>query len=299
MNSSPFLIAGCGYIGQALAKSLNAAGHEVIGLTHSKESAKNLGQELGIDVFPCDLGSRSAIANLAGQITEPQTVIHCASSGRGGLEAYEKVYLRGCENLLGTFTGSGLLFTSSTSVYSQTDGSEVTENSPAKPERDTGKVLRYTEDLVLQAGGIVTRLAGLYGPERSVLLTRFLTGEAKIEAGTSRWMNQIHRNDVVSALTTLLHAESEVRGQIFNVSDGNPTTQRSCYKDLAAHFDKPVPEEAPPDLDRKRGWTHKRVSSAKLREFGWHPRYGSFLEAVREDSDLVPSIKRQIAEKVT
>ena len=42
-----------------------------------------------------------------------------------------------------------LLFTSSTSVYAQTDGSVVTEESPAIPDRETGSLLLAAETVTL------------------------------------------------------------------------------------------------------------------------------------------------------
>jgi hypothetical protein len=46
-------------------------------------------------------------------------------------------------------------------------------------------------------------------------------------------------------------------------------------------FDRPLPPTAPRDLNRKRGWTHKQVSNAKLRATGWEPEFPSFLEAAQ------------------
>ena len=45
------------------------------------------------------------------------------------------------------------IYTSSTSVYGQNDGSVVTEKSPAEPEADTAKVLVEAEKMLLMAGG--------------------------------------------------------------------------------------------------------------------------------------------------
>jgi nucleoside-diphosphate-sugar epimerase len=187
-----------------------------------------------------------------------------------------------------------LLFTSSTSVYPQIQGESVDETTPAVPDRETGQVLRRTEDLVIAHRGIVARLAGLYGPGRSVLLQRFLDGSARIEEGESRYLNQVHRDDVVSALVTLLSTPDAAAGQIYNVADGEALTQRQCYEQLAHHFGVPVPPEGPRDLNRKRGWTHKRIVTDKLKGLGWQPKYPSFLEAVRYDPELVPSINAMI-----
>ena len=272
-------IAGCGFVGLATARLFHSRGWEVTGGTHSPESAAKLAPE----PFP----------TLAVDITDPaalsllphfDTVIHCASSGRGGADAYRHVYLEGARNLADVLAPKTLLFTSSTSVYAQTDGSEVTEASPAEPDRETGRILRETEDFVIARGGIAARLAGIYGPGRSVLLKKFFSGEAVIEGDGSRWVNQVHRDDIATAL--LLLVERSACG-LFNVSDDHPLPQREVYAWLAQRFARPLPQSGPIDPNRKRGWTHKRVSNAKLRALGWQPRHPSFFNAVENDPALL------------
>ena len=68
-----------------------------------------------------------------------------------------------------SFPAAKILFTSSTSVYAQCDGSRVTEESETKPLRETSRILLETENFVLDKGGIVARLAGIHGPGRSAL----------------------------------------------------------------------------------------------------------------------------------
>jgi len=290
---APVLIAGFGYLGEALAKALTDRGDTVIGLTKSDPT--------GLDrqpnpVHSCDLSDAEEVAGLANKIPTPRAIIHCASSNRGGPDAYRAVFVDGARNLASAFPGIPLLLTSSTSVYGQTDGSTVTEESPAEPERETGRLLREAEEIVRENGGTVFRLAGIYGPGRSVHLKRFLEGTATIESGeVSRLLNQIHRDDAVAAIVHWIDLDREsTRGQIFNLSDRRPMSQRACYEQLAAHFEKPVPPEAPPNLNRKRAWTHKAVSSEKLQATGWSPLFGDFLDAVRNDPSLVPSIREQL-----
>jgi nucleoside-diphosphate-sugar epimerase len=98
-----------------------------------------------------------------------------------------------------------------------------------------------------------------------------------------RWINQIHRDDAASALA--LMAERRASG-VFNVGDDEPVSQRDLYAALAARFDMPLPPLGEVDANRKRGWTHKRVSNAKLRSIGWSPAYRTFLGAVETDPDL-------------
>ena len=275
-------IAGCGFTGLATARLLHGRGWQVIGGTHSTESAAALAGE-AFPVVACDITDRAAISRLPAV----DTVVHCASSGRGGVAQYRAVYLEGARALAEVLTSQRFVFTSSTSVYAQTDASVVSEESAADPDRDTGRILRETEEFVLARGGCVARLAGIYGPGRSVLLKKFFSDEAVIEGDGGRFINQVHRDDIASALALLI--ESEARG-IFNVCDDEPMTQRAVYEWLAQRFQKPLPPAGPIDPNRKRGWTSKRVSNAKLRALGWVPRYPSFRDAIESDPSVLKSL---------
>lgn len=258
------LLMGHGYLGQATARVFSAAGWEVMPVSLSG----------GAGSLACDVGEIKQVKSLP----PADFIVHCAASGRGGADAYQRVYVDGCHNLIEAFPGVPILFTSSTSVYAQTDGMEVTEESPAVPDRETGRLLLEAERTTLAARGIVARLAGIYGPGRSVILKKFLNGEAMIEEDGNRYLNQIHRDDAARAI---LHLASSRACGVFNVSDSSPLPQIECYRELGRMFDKPLPPAGPRDPDRKRGWTHKRVSNAKLRATGWDPEYSSFLDAAR------------------
>lgn len=194
---------------------------------------------------------------------------------------------------MAAFPNARPVFTSSTSVYPQIDGSVVDEASDANPDKETGHLLRETEEATLAGNGIVARLAGIYGPGRSFVLRNLLEGNAAIEGGDGegRILNQIHREDAASAVVHLLGQECS---GIFNVVDDQPISQRECLEKLAVQFGVPVPPAVPPNPDRKRGWTNKRVSNAKLRTTGWVPRFPSYFDALDGDPDLVSSIFAQI-----
>lgn len=261
------LLIGHGYLGQAITREFHSHGWEVATVTLSG----------GDESIACDVADPDAV----GRLPAADFIVHCAASGRGGAEAYQRVYVDGCRNLTEKFPGFPLLFTSSTSVYGQTDGSAVSEESPAVPDRETGQLLLDAENRVVSAGGIVARLAGIYGPGRSVILRKFLAGEAIIEEDGRRFLNQIHRDDAARAVFHLATMGSVPRGEIYNVSDSTPLTQLACYEQLSGLFSRPLPPSGPRDLNRKRGWTHKQVSNAKLRATGWQPRFPSFLDAAK------------------
>jgi len=208
-------------------------------------------------------------------------VIHNASSGRGGEMAYREVFLEGARMMALHQPRALKLFISSTSVYGQTQGEMVTEESPAEPASATGRILREAENAALAAGAIIVRSSGIYGPKRGVLFEKFRKGEAIIEGNGSRWINQIHQRDLVAALLHLIK-RGEV-GQIYNATDDTPVTYRDYYAWCSDFLQKPMPPFGPVNLKRKRGLTNKRVSNAKLRATGWSPQYPSFREGLAAD----------------
>ncbi|MFM8715572.1 MAG: SDR family oxidoreductase [Spartobacteria bacterium] len=276
MDSGQIVIAGCGFLGEAAAGFFLEAGWRVLGLCATEESAARLAGR----PFPVAVVDISKPIRVPAGWESPDVVVHCASSGRGGADAYRAVYRDGLEHLSNAFAPGRLIFTGSTSVYTQVDGGWVTEDSPAEPDRETGRILLEAEKIALEAGGVVARLAGIYGPGRSVLLKKFLDGSALLEAGGNRWINQIHRDD--GALALLRLAQHEEAAGIYNVCDDTPTTQLEIYGWIADYLNRPLPPEGPADLNRKRGWTSKRISNARLRSIGWSLRYPGYRDALAE-----------------
>ena len=284
------LIIGCGFVGEAVADLFHAAGWQVNGWTHSAESAARLDTEKPYHVSAQDITDPARTRVAADDFPGGpglDALVDCVSSGRGGgAEQYRRVYLDGARHLLDAFQPARFVYTGSTSVYAQTDGAWVDESSPAEPDRETGRILRATESVVLAApGGTVARLAGIYGPGRSALLRKFLACEAVIEGDGGRWLNQIHRDDAAAALFRL--AQPDAPPGLYNVADDTPLTQHGLYCALADLHCFPLPPHGPIDLDRKRGWTSKRVDNRRLRNLGWRPAYPSFLDWARAEKVAV------------
>ena len=147
------LVLGAGYLGAEVMGVFRRNGWEVFGASLSG----------GGGLLCCDVSDPGSVATLP----DVDAVVHCAASGRGGEDAYRRVYLDGCRNLVARFPAVKVVFTSSSSVYGQVDGEVVTEESEADPGRETGRVLLESERVVLDAGGVVVRLAGIYraGPQ--------------------------------------------------------------------------------------------------------------------------------------
>ncbi len=275
------LVAGSGFVGAELIRVFHNAGLPVFGLTLGHESAARLSAACKVEILPADIGNESAIkgvaTNLADRLARPLAVIHCASSNRGGLPAYRNVFVGGTQNLLQLLRPERFLFTSSTSVYAQVNGEVVDETSPTEPKSETGRILLEAEKLVREFGGIVARLAGLYGPGRCVYLEKIRSGTAVLDDCSERFVNMLHRDDAVSAIQVLL--QSGVSGEVYNVADGMPRTLRELYVVLSQLTGLPLLPATGSSQEnvraRKRPITHKRVSNARLRQLGWIPRYPS------------------------
>jgi nucleoside-diphosphate-sugar epimerase len=273
------LIVGCGYVGLPLGAELARQGHEVFGLRRHSAGAM---EAAGIQPLLADIMQPASLGKLPRDF---DWVVNCAASSGGSAEDYRRLYLEGNRHLTAWLAPSPpkkFVFTSSTSVYGQDDGSLVTEASPVEPREETSRILRETEELLLVAAkdaspAIILRVAGIYGPERGYWFKQFLSGAARIEGDGSRWLNMIHRDDVIGAVIAAL--ERGQPGEIYNAADNEPVTQLRFFSWLAEKLQKPLPPKMPAgeNSSRKRGATNKRVSNEKLRrELEYEFRFPDF-----------------------
>lgn len=275
------LIVGCGYIGLPLGAELVRLGHEVCGLRRTASAEAEL-KSAGITPLFADITKPETLEKLP---CDFDTVVHCVAAG-GDAENYRQIYLEGTKHLLKWLAVSPpkkFIYTSSTSVYGQNDASQVKESSPAEPEAETAKVLIETEKLLLETfrrdkfPAIILRVAGIYGPDRGHWFKQFLKNEARMEGDGSRFLNMIHRDDVVNCTVAAL--KSGRPGEIYNAVDDEPVSQRTFFEWLGATLGKYPPPTIPqnPAGDRKRGVTNKRVSNRKLKmELGCQLKYPNF-----------------------
>ncbi|MBL8733450.1 MAG: NAD-dependent epimerase/dehydratase family protein, partial [Planctomycetes bacterium] len=199
------LIVGPGYVGLPLGAELARQGHEVYGLRRSADAAGAL-RGSGLHPLIGDLTRPESLAVLPAAF---DWVVNCAAATHGGPEEYRRVYLEGARNLIGWLSGAPpamCVYTSSTGVYAQDDGSRVDESAPVQPTTDSGRVLMAAEQVYLAAvrerqfPAVVLRVAGIYGPGRGWWLRQFLAGEARIEGEGRRLLNMIHRDDVLGCV---------------------------------------------------------------------------------------------------
>lgn len=276
------LIVGCGYVGLPLGAELVRQGHQVFGLRRTAEAIDEL-KAAGIEPLIADITNAEDFAKLPAPF---DWVVNTVSSTKGGVEEYRAVYLNGTKHLIDWLTTQPLkkyVYTSSTSVYGQTDGSAVKESSPTEPASETSKVLVETEKLILQAAqdrkfpGVILRVAGIYGPERGHLFQQYLKNEARMAGKGERLINMIHRDDLVGILIAAL--KNGRAGEVYNAVDDEPVTQLTFFRWLSETLGKWMPPfvtEAE-NAERKRGLTQKKVQNRRLKmELGYQLKYPTF-----------------------
>ena len=276
------LIVGCGYVGLPLGRELVGLGHEVFGLRRSAKMEDELKAD-GIRPLVADVTRPETLAKLP---REFDWVVNCVASRGGGAEEYRGIYLQGTRHLLDWLSAKApkkFVYTGSTSVYGQKDGSWAEEASPAEPLTETARILLETETALQTAAkdrkfpAVILRVAGIYGPDRGHWFKQFQKDEARIEGDGSRYLNMIHRDDVAGCILAVL--KNGRPGEIYNAVDDEPVRQRDFFQWLAEELGKQLPPHTPDNFeeDRKRGVTNKRVSNRKLKmELGYQFKYPNF-----------------------
>ena len=282
------LIVGCGYLGVALGAALVQRGHEVWGMRRTTE-ADALLAGVGIRPVHADVTQPGWWRHL------PQGVdwaIYCAAPGDGQWASYCSVYGSGVRQAiveLGRLGVRKVVYASSTGVYGQSAGEWVTEESPTEPPDEKGRLLLAAETAWLETAGAdwesvtVLRISGMYGAGRGYYLRRFWEGPGLGPGEKDRWVNQVHRDDVVGAVICAL--ERAVGLAVYNVTDDEPVPLGQIFAWLEARTGRLAPAPSTEDAPRRhRPAGNKRVANARLKtELGWRLQYPTFREGYERE----------------
>jgi len=272
------LIAGCGWLGTALADALVARGDRVSGVRRDPRRAEAL-RVLGVEPVAVDLATPGVEAVLPADL---DAIVACQSAGADSAEAYRAAYVDANRALLAAAARGGglaLVYTGSTGVFGQHDGRDVDEAAAPVTSGATGEVLAEAEGLVLAAAGRgvparIVRLSGLYGPGRAGILDRVRAGRLALGPGDGAWMNFCHRDDAVAFVLAAL--DRGAAGAIYHASDAAPARRREVVEWISGRLGIPPPrsEATPPGPDR-------RILSVRSREaLGVTLRWPSFREGL-------------------
>jgi len=288
------LILGAGYVGGALAALALRGGMHVTALTRNHQKAQQL-QNAGVQDV---LITRVDGNGWHDEVGKPDYIVNCVSSAGGGIAGYRQSYLEGMESVAQWAQKSGsqarFIFTSSTSVYPQSEGETVDENSDCSGCSESGKILLQAEDVVRNAGFAqwwVLRLGGIYGPGRHYLLDAIKEGRQTLPGNGEHYLNLIHQWDICRAIfAALLHPEDPESG-VYNVTDGNPAPKAEIAQWLAEELGQSAPAF---DGAASGGRSAKRLNQAGklpnrivsnenfVKKMDWTPYYGDFKTGFRD-----------------
>jgi nucleoside-diphosphate-sugar epimerase len=276
------LVAGCGWLGTAIARRLALRGDRVTGVRRDPARAAGLAP-LGIAPLALDLAAPGAEARLPAA----DAIVACQSASADGASAYRAAYVDANRALLAAAARGGaraFVYTGSTGVFGQRDGSDVDETTPPAPASATAEVLVEAERLVRGAAGpdlraAVVRLSGLYGPGRAGIVERVRSGALALGPGDDAWMNFCHLEDAVSFVLAALDRARP--GAIHHGSDAHPERRREVVGWIAARIGvEPRRSEAAPP-----GPSRRILSEATRRELGVELAFPSFRDGL---APLVP-----------
>ena len=269
------LIAGCGDIGTRLADILSQKGHRVVGLRRNPPGSGNA----AMVYCKADMTQAQDLARLDFDFDQ---VFFMPAPDCRDTQAYEAVYQTGLNNLLNRFAAQARrphwFLISSTSVYGQSKGEWVDEQSPAEPKTDTGKIIRQAELKLLTANPnhVVVRCSGIYGAGRERLL-KMASQTPAVQFQPPYFTNRLHQDDCAAILAFLL--ERRLTGQpldnYYLASDDDPAPLWEVMTWLAGQLKHPppTPQQAAKTLDPDQ---NKRCCNLRLKTLGYRFVYPTY-----------------------
>ncbi|XP_011627424.1 uncharacterized protein LOC18445260 isoform X1 [Amborella trichopoda] len=258
VGEKDMLIVGPGVLGRIVAEKWRQEnpGCKIYGQTMTLNHHEEL---LKLGIHPCLKGSQVS--------SQFPYVIFCAPPGPNVDYPGEVRLATSYWNGKGAF-----LFTSSSSPYACDDNGFCNEDSPVVPiGRSPGTdVLLKAESAVLEAGGCVLRLAGLYKSDRGAHI--YWLKKGTVETRPDYVLNLIHYEDAASLSVAIL--KKKLRGRIFLGCDSHPLSSQELmdYVNKSGKFSKKFLGFVGTD-----GPLGKRLDNSKTRaELGWQPKYESF-----------------------
>ncbi len=226
-------------MGSAVGGALAAEGSDCVGTTTAPERIDDI-RNACIRPVVLELAQTDRVHEL---LLDRDVVFLTVAAGRAHRD-YRHVYLDGARHLIDAIENTPvrrLIYTSSTAVYGQDDGSSVDEDSPTQPASERGRILVDTEQCLLNGAarlGIcatVIRLSGIHGPGRGPQNRLAQVAGGQRDDGDA-YVNLIHLDDIVTAMRKLIDVEYH---GVLNLTDDAPTTRRDYYDRLIAEAGLP------------------------------------------------------------
>lgn len=227
------VVFGLGYTGAALAQQAAAQGWPVTVVTRQTDAAPPPGATLAAFDDPADAIRRAThLVATAAPEAEGDPVLQHHAAVLAHAPALRWI---------------GYL--STTGVYGDRGGGWVDEHTPPAPSSERGRRRVHAEQQWAGAHPAAAvdlfRLAGIYGPGRSVL-DDVRAGRARRVDKPGHQFGRIHRDDITGALLAAMQ-QDRTGVRVLNGSDDEPAASADVIAEAARLLGRPVPPLIPYD----------------------------------------------------
>lgn len=284
---SNLFVFGLGYTAMAVAAFEESGGWRVSGTVRSKDRASALAKRGLGGIAPILFDDRAAVESAVHAATHVLVSTPANEDGDPALLAYGQA-LRDAPAL------RWIGYLSTIGVYGDHGGGWIDEDTPVAPPpgRKSARIeaekaweaLAHERDIPLD----IFRLAGIYGPGRS-LLDRIRAGDAKRIVKPGQVFNRVHVEDIAQTVIAAIRRERRGGGmRIYNVADDEPAPPQDVLLYAAELLGAPPPPEIPFEkaelsaMGRSFYEDNKRVHNTKIkRELGVVLRYPTYREGLQ------------------
>ena len=229
------VLAGSGYLGKSIIKlAYNYNYESILEYSRTGEASTNveyIRKDFDENAFHLD------------EITENSSIIYMAPPNQ---ETHEDNRLKRFLKKLSDRKISKITYISTSGVYGDHDDRVVDETTELKPITDRAKRRVSAENMIkgysLKTSNdyIILRVPGIYGPDR-LPINRINNQEPVILELESKKTNLIHVEDLARISWGCVN--SDIKNEIFNVSDGCPITVTRFYKEICNVLNLKMPPQ--------------------------------------------------------
>ena len=272
MISSSVLIVGCGQLGNRLPDYLDESLWQLSGMRRRVADVAP-----GIKAIAADYTDAESLHRVLAEL-QPDYIVLTLTPASRSAEGYERGYLRGVKNLLASllYRPRRIVFVSSTSVYAQSNGEWINEESSASATSYSGSTMLACEQ-ILSASKIPStslRCGGIYGGGSIRMIEKIQRGEF---SASQHFTNRIHAEDCSAAIAHLLELDrrGESPAELYLGVDSAPCKKGELESWLAEQLGVPY-NAALTEPRSVRNPGSKRCSNQRLIDSGFVFRFPDF-----------------------
>lgn len=248
VTHSNIWIVGYGNIGRRVASLYQSKGIQTSVTTRSKETLKqsklnNNDISHATTLFFMDLDQPIETPIIPSIITQANIFYFVPPPREGRLDTRIDNFLRNVKE-----QAQQVVLISTTGVYGDCNGAWVDESQPLKPTADRAWRRVDAEQQLKKWGAtydkrtIVLRVPGIYAKDK-LPIARLQNGLPIVKQEESPWTNRIHADDLAmicyQAMNQLIQKKTDKKAmsihkhEIYNVSDGHPSTMAEYFNQVA------------------------------------------------------------------